>query len=46
MTEREWMKLFKQVTTIESVFLAVAKSSSREDVFSIRLFDNNVLKKA
>lgn len=46
MTEREWMKLFKQVTTIESVFLAVAKSSSREGVFSIRLFDNNVLKKA
>lgn len=46
MTEGEWDKLLAQAKRIENVFLTVAKSSSREDVFSVRLFDNNVLKKA
>lgn len=46
MTEGEWDKLLAQAKRIENVFLTVAKFSSREDVFSVRLFDNNVLKKA
>ena len=46
MTEGEWDKLLAQAKRIENVFVTVGKSSSRGDVFSVRLFDNNVLKKA